>query len=197
MRKRNKRRHIIAVLIFALVMALAPVSGMQADAATTVPVSGTQADASTTAPSAVKGLKKVKVTKNSIKIKYKKVKGAEGYKIWIYDRTPLNGKRYKTPLLYVRTTKKTTYTMKPLVGGSKYVIKVASYNKEGICGKRKSITVNTPGNRTDFMLCNACCTAVPYYRGNKKGWDYSSWLAEHIGAVWDEFGELHAGSVFY
>lgn len=68
---------------------------------------------------------KVKLKSGPIKIKvsWKKVKAAHGYKI--YRATKKNGK-YKT-IKYVKGGKKTSYKDKYLIGGKKYYYKVKAY----------------------------------------------------------------------
>ena len=57
-------------------------------------------------PGQVKGLKKVKVGKSSVKIKFNKVKGAFGYQILIYQRMKADGltKREIKRILEIRGT---------------------------------------------------------------------------------------------
>lgn len=183
-KKYRKRCIAFAALLAVMVLAAVSVSAGEAN------------KAATSKPGAVKNLKKVKVTKNSIKVKYKNVKGASGYKIYIYERFDTKGRynNYLTPLVYVKKTKKTTYTIKNLVPGCKYTIKVCAYNKDGTCGKKQSIKVSTHGIKTDFIACNSCRAAVPYYRGNNRKYDYTYWAAEHIKSAWNELGELHGGT---
>lgn len=153
--------------------------------------------AATSKPGDVKKLKKVKATKNSIKISFKKVKGAAGYQILIYERVPDDGYPRLTPLVYAKTTKKTTYTIKNLMPGHKYTIKVRAYNKNKVYGKKASVKINTTGARSLDIVCNSCGASVPYYRGNHSGWDYTHWMAEHSNAVWEVLGESHGGGTMW
>ena len=57
-----------------------------------------------------------------MKISFRKVKGATGYRVLIYK--DLKPSYLQTPLLYAKTTKKTTYTIQNLVPAVGYVIKV-------------------------------------------------------------------------
>lgn len=140
-------------------------------------------------PAQVKGLKKVKVGKSSVKIKFNKVKGADGYQVLIYQRikyTP--GAFHKTPIVYAKTTKKTAYTLKGLMPNTRYKIKVRAYKKDkkgkAIYGKVKSINVNTTGRINEtYIVCNTCQIRVP--NGNVHAEHYRSALKIH--------NEVHAG----
>lgn len=138
-------------------------------------------------PGQVKGLKKVKVGKSSVKIKFNKVKGAFGYQILIYQRMKADG-FHKTPIVFYKNTKKTTYTIKNLMPGLPYKIKVRAYRKDKngkvVYGKMKSIDVKTTGriNQT-YIVCNTCIVAVP--NGNVH--------AEHFKAALKIHNEVHAG----
>ncbi len=68
-------------------------------------------------------LKVVKKTKNSIKIKWKKLKKASGYEI--YRSTSRKGKFKK-----IATIKKASYTNKRLTSSTKYFYKVRAYQKK-------------------------------------------------------------------
>lgn len=153
--------------------------------------------AETNKPGAVKNLKKVKVTKNSIKVKYKKVKGAAGYQILIYEKVKDCGYTRKTPLVYAYETKKTTYTIKNLMPGHQYTVKVRAYNKDGIYGKKASVKSNTKGSREVKIICNSCGVSLPSYNGNKQGWDYTAYLANHIKSARDVHKEVHCGFVIW
>lgn len=151
--------------------------------------------AATSKPGAVKGLKKVKANKNSIKISFKKVKGASGYQILIYQKIPKGTSSPQTPLVYAKKTKKTTYTIKNLMPGNTYTIKVRAYNKNGAYGKKASVKTKTTGPRSLELVCNSCGVSVPYYNNGKIG--YGKWLAEHIHSVWEVHNETHAGSTHW
>lgn len=152
--------------------------------------------AATSKPGAVKGLKKVKANKNSIKISFKKVKGAAGYQILIYEKIPKGTSSPQTPLVYMKTTKKTTYTIKNLVPGCNYTIKVRAYNKNKAYGKKASVKANTTGKWAgNCIVCGSCGASVPYYNNGHIGYD--KWLAEHVKSVWDELGEYHSGEMYW
>ena len=82
-------------------------------------------------------LKKVKALKNrKVKVTYKKVAGAAGYQI----KYTVKGKKAK-----IKTTKKTTYTLKKLTKGKKVTVQVRAYLKGkkifGDWSKKKSVKV--------------------------------------------------------
>ena len=82
---------------------------------------------------AVTGLRASNVTKDSVKITYKKAKNAKGYQIRVYKGSKqVSGEK----------TGKTSYTVGKLSGGTKYTIKVRAYNGRKY-GKEKSIIVTT------------------------------------------------------
>lgn len=140
-------------------------------------------------PGQVKGLKKVKVGKSSVKIKFNKVKGVSGYQILIYQRikyTP--GASHKTPIVYEKTTKKTAYTLKGLMPNTRYKIKVRAYRKDKngkvVYGKLKSINVNTIGKINEtYIVCNTCQIRVPNDNVH----------AEHYRSARKIHNEVHAG----
>lgn len=140
-------------------------------------------------PGQVKSLKKVKVGKSSVKIKFNKVKGVSGYQILIYQRikyTP--GASHKTPIVYEKTTKKTAYTLKGLMPNTRYKIKVRAYRKDKngkvVYGKLKSINVNTIGKINEtYIVCNTCQIRVPNDNVH----------AEHYRSARKIHNEVHAG----
>ena len=140
-------------------------------------------------PAQVKGLKKVKVGKSSVKIKFNKVKGADGYQILIYQRKKYAPDAFHgTPILYAKTTKKTAYTLKGLMPNTKYTIKVKAYKKDkkgkAIYGKVKSINVNTTGRINEtYIVCNTCRVTVPNDNVH----------AEHYRSARKIHNEVHAG----
>lgn len=148
-------------------------------------------------PGQVKGLKKVKVktyfekTRNvsSAKITFKKVKGASGYQILIYQKRS-NGK--PASLLYEKTTKKTTYTIKNLIPNMTYTIKVRAYTKgkngKPVYGKAKSIKVKMPGKVKGFYyVCNHCVAVMP---------PLEDCQVDHMKSVRKVHGELHSSGTY-
>lgn len=148
-------------------------------------------------------VKKVSVKSIScktVKISWKKAKGAKGYQI--YRATKQNG-RYKK----VKTTKGTVYTDKNLKQGKRYYYKIRAYadNRMGKHSKAKSVVVNShnwistaakghyetrniqvpfsqasaPWNQTynDYVcLCNSCQTKNIRYNSEAD-------LMEHMNEV--------------
>lgn len=91
-----------------------------------------------TAPAKVKSLK-ASAKKNSIKLSWKKSKGATGYIIYRYDTKT---KKYKK----LKTVKTTTYTHKNLKKNTSFKYKVVpykSYKGESYPGKAASVTAKT------------------------------------------------------
>lgn len=148
-------------------------------------------------PGQVKGLKKVKLRTysslgrniSSAKITFKKVKGATGYQILIYQSRI---KGCQTPLLYEKTTKKTTYTIKNLIPNMKYTIKVRAYTKgkkgQIIYGKTTSIKAKMPGRMKGlYYVCNHCVLPMP---------PTDDCLIEHMDSVDKVHGELHTSGTY-
>ncbi len=120
---------------------------------------GAKASTKVKKPGQVKGLKKVKLRTysslgrkvSSAKISFKKVKGATGYQILIYDKKV---KGCQTPLLYEKNTKKTTYTINNMIHGLTYTIKVRAYTKDKkrklVYVKKATIKIKTHGRVKGF-----------------------------------------------
>lgn len=182
---------ILTVLVFSLFLtsavAITSYNKSKAEPDGVINAPKTTKVAKVNKPSQIKGLKKVKVGKSSVKIKFNKVKGVSGYQILIYQRMKADG-FHKTPIVFYKNTKKTTYTIKNLMPGLPYKIKVRAYKKDKngkvVYGKMKSIDVKTTGriNQT-YIVCNTCIVAVP--NGNVH--------AEHYKSARKIHNEVHAG----
>ncbi len=150
-------------------------------------------------PAQVKGLKKVKEyckwdgyrNISYVKIKFNKVKGATGYQVLIYQTYREPG--HQTPLVYAKTTKKTSYTIKNLVPAVRYTIKVRAYTKgkngKVVYGKFKSIKFKTGGRKKgQYYTCNSCAAAQP---GNM------NIMNDHVMSVYKIHKEIHAGGTYF
>ncbi|MEH2941319.1 hypothetical protein VSQ32_00205 [Lachnospiraceae bacterium KK002] len=193
----KKKRIRMMVVLVVLAILLMPVTGMETHAAT--PKSTIKATTKVKKPGQVKGLKKVKESCkwdgyrniSYVKIKFNKVKGATGYQVLIYKTHREPG--YQTPLLYAKTTKKTTYTINNLVPDYRYTVKIKAYTKgkngKIVYGKVKSIKFKTGGRKKgQYYTCGSCCTGMP---GNMNR------ITEHGDAVAKIHKELHAGGTYY
>lgn len=153
--------------------------------------------AATKYPATVKNLKKVKVStvyskkykKNvsSVKIKFNKIKGSDGYQVLVYQTKRLPAG--KTPYAIGNDTKSAVYTLKNLVPDVKYTIKVRAYKKDRdgntVYGKFKSIKIKTSGRKKGtYYKCLDCGVfmVTKYYYG-KYG---------HLNFLYNQHKELHA-----
>ena len=195
---KNMKKSTVVSIAVVLVFAILLTSG-----AAVFNWSGAATQKKTTAkvgkPGQVKGLKKVKVSAKwdgrrrvvSAKIKFNKVKGAAGYQVLIYQKVHISDPYLLTPILYAKNTKKTTYTIKNLVPGEIYTIKVRAYKKDKkgkvIYGKAKSIKVKTTGlggKKGYYYLCDTCTVVMPAN-------DYR--MCEHGMSADKVHKEFHAG----
>lgn len=160
---------------------------------------GAKATTKVKKPGQVKGLKKVKEyckwdgyrNISSVKIKFNKVKGATGYQVLIYETHREPGRQ--TPLVYAKTTKKTSYIIKNLVPAIRYTIKVRAYTKakngKVVYGKFKSIKFKTGGKKKgQYYTCGSCAAAQP---GNM------NIMNDHVMSVYKIHKEIHAGGTYF
>ena len=193
--KKNTVVSIAIVLVFAILLTSGAAVFNWSGAATQKKTTTTKVKK----PGQVKGLKKVKVSAKwdgrrrvvSAKIKFNKVKGAAGYQVLIYQKVHISDPYLLTPILYAKNTKKTTYTIKNLVPGEIYTIKVRAYKKDKkgkvIYGKARSIKVKTTGLgglKGYYYLCNTCTAVMPAN---------DNCMCEHYMSADKVHKEFHAG----
>ncbi len=94
-------------------------------AAETAAAENTDTEPAVEESTAVQGVKVTVVSKTSLKIKWKKVKGADGYRIYSYDTNTGKFKKVKT----IKKGSKKKYTVKKLTSNKRYYFAVASYEK--------------------------------------------------------------------
>lgn len=190
--KKKSLKMVVVLLLFTVLFV--PFSKVETHAATQK-----KSTAKVKKPAQVKGLKKVKEyckwdgyrNISYVKIKFNKVKGATGYQVLIYQTYREPG--HKTPLVYAKTTKKTSYTIKNLVPAVRYTIKVRAYTKgkngKIVYGKFKSIKFKTGGRKKgQYYTCGSCAAIQP---GNMNR------ITEHGNAVYKIHKEIHAGGTYF
>lgn len=118
----------VGTKLLALLMALALV-------VTAVPAGDITAQAAVK-PGTVSKVKVSKVTKDSVKVTYKKAKKAKGYQIRVYK-----GKKQ----VLSKKTKALSYKIKKLKANTKYTVKVRAYNGKKY-GKERSVSFKTKKN---------------------------------------------------
>lgn len=166
--KNNTMVSIVVIIVFALLLTSAAAVINQSNAE--INENEKAVSSKVKKPGKVTGLKKMKTSctwdnyrnVSSVKISFKKVKGATGYQVLIYQG---KAKGRATPLVYAKNTKKTTYTIKNLVPSRTHTIKVRAYKKgkNGVVyGKTSSIKVKTPGQMKGcYYICRACLATIP------------------------------------
>ena len=194
--KKKSLRIVIVLLLFATVFM--PFFKIDTNAAPAKGETVTKA-VKVKKPGQVKGLKKVKEyckwdgyrNISYVKIKFNKVKGATGYQVLIYKTHREPG--YQTPLVYAKTTKKTSYTINNLLPDVRYTVKIKAYTKgkngKIFYGKVKSIKFKTGGKKKGlYYTCDSCVAAQP---GNM------NIMLEHVKSVYKIHKEIHAGGTYF
>ncbi|GFI30417.1 hypothetical protein IMSAGC013_01807 [Lachnospiraceae bacterium] len=194
--KKKSLRIVIVLLLFATVFM--PFFKIDTNAAPAKGETVTKA-VKVKKPGQVKGLKKVKEyckwdgyrNISYVKIKFNKVKGATGYQVLIYKTHREPG--YQTPLVYAKTTKKTSYTINNLLPDVRYTVKIKAYTKgkngKIVYGKVKSIKFKTGGKKKGlYYTCDSCVAAQP---GNM------NIMLEHVKSVYKIHKEIHAGGTYF
>lgn len=125
------------------------------------------------------------VTKTSINVKWSKVNGADGYRIY-----------YKTPTVtswktWVSSTAKTTHTFKKFNAGEKYTIAVRSYKKASdksvVWGKYKTVTAITQPAATAKITATQSISAIKLtWRAVKGATHYR--VYQKVGSNWKSLG---------
>ena len=135
--KNNLRKHIAMILTFAMIMSI-------------IPAFGTYDVNAATRPRKVRSIK-LKAKSKSIKVKWKKVRGAKGYQVRYCSKKSMVGAKK------VKTTK-LKKTISKLKAGTRYYVQVRAYKKKGkkrVYGKwskKKSVVtkkVNSKANSDD------------------------------------------------
>ncbi len=187
MRKLKNRRSAMALLFAICMIAFVAMDAFSVKAASR--------------PATVKNVKVVKTTEGTVKVKFKKVKGAEHYRVLIYQDVDYSKYKYPdrfdTPLVYAPKTKKTTYTIKNLTGGTKYTVKVLAYKNGQYSKMSKGAKCKTKGALHRNIVCNECAAYIPYYEGNDPDKDYTYYKMLHGRATEEFLSHRHFCATLY
>ena len=180
MRKLKNRRSAMALLFAICMIAFVAMDAFSVKAASR--------------PATVKNVKVVKTTEGTVKVKFKKVKGAEHYRVLIYQDVDYS---LDTALVYAPKTKKTTYTIKHLTGQTNYTVKVLAYKNGQYSKMSKGAKCKTKGVKRLQIVCNECRARIPYYKGNDPDKDYRYYKMLHGEATAEFCGHYHFCSTLY
>lgn len=185
MRKLKNRRSAMALLFAICMIAFVAMDAFSVKAASR--------------PATVKNVKVVKTTEGTVKVKFKKVKGAEHYRVLIYqdDQPTKYPEALDTALVYAPKTKKTTYTIKHLTGQTNYTVKVLAYKNGQYSKMSKGAKCKTKGVKRLQIVCNTCCARIPYYKGNDLDKDYTYYKMLHGRATAEFCGHYHYCATLY
>ena len=189
MRKLKNRRSAMALLFAICMIAFVAMDAFSVKAASR--------------PATVKNVKVVKTTEGTVKVKFKKVKWAEHYRVLIYQDvdyskyTKVSKDYFDTPLVYAPKTKKTTYTIKHLTGQTNYTVKVLAYKNGQYSKMSKGAKCKTKGVKRLQIVCNECRARIPYYKGNDPDKDYRYYKMLHGEATAEFCGHYHYCATLY
>lgn len=185
MRKLKNRRSAMALLFAICMIAFVAMDAFSVKAASR--------------PATVKNVKVVKTTEGTVKVKFKKVKWAEHYRVLIYqdDQPTKYPEVLDTALVYAPKTKKTTYTIKHLTGQTNYTVKVLAYKNGQYSKMSKGAKCKTKGVKRLQIVCNECRARIPYYEGNDPDKDYMYYMMLHGRATYEFCSNCHFCTTLY
>ncbi len=185
MRKLKNRRSAMALLFAICMIAFVAMDAFSVKAASR--------------PATVKNVKVVKTTEGTVKVKFKKVKGAEHYRVLIYqdDQPTKYPEALDTALVYAPKTKKTTYTIKHLTGQTNYTVKVLAYKNGQYSKMSKGAKCKTKGVKRLQIVCNECRARIPYYKGSDPNKSYRYYMGLHGDATAEFCSGYHFCGTMY
>ncbi|MCI9427993.1 MAG: hypothetical protein HFI81_09625 [Eubacterium sp.] len=185
MRKLKNRRSAMALLFAICMIAFVAMDAFSVKAASR--------------PATVKNVKVVKTTEGTVKVKFKKVKWAEHYRVLIYqdDQPTKYPEALDTALVYAPKTKKTTYTIKHLTGQTNYTVKVLAYKNGQYSKMGKGAKCKTKGVKRLQIVCNECRARIPYYKGSDPNKSYRYYMGLHGDATAEFCSGYHFCGTMY